>query len=169
MAKRKASREAAFDSQAMQWQQGIPRLRPGATDGTAGPARDPYFSSNLRQEQATLVVPWVYTEEIWTVDDEIVNHIQNSRIVCTLPAGYWMQVKFQRSRVFFVFCFRNWVFFFLKTMLCLHFSSFEEQRLLSSCGVLASHCSGFTLWSAGSRAPGFRSCSDELSICVSRT
>ena len=105
--------------------------------------------------------PWVCIEEIWIVDDEIVNHIQNSRFVCTLPAGYWIQVNFQRPRVFCVFCFRNWVFFFFffLTKLCLHFSSFGEQRLLSSCGALASHCRGFTLWSTGSGAPAFSSCS----------
>ena len=34
------------------------------------------------------MVPWVYTEELWTVDDEIVNQTQNSRFVDASPASY---------------------------------------------------------------------------------
>ena len=38
------------------------------------------------------------------------------------------------------------------------FSSFGERGLLCSCGVRASHCSGFSLWSTVSRCTGFSTC-----------
>ena len=41
------------------------------------------------------------------------------------------------------------------------FSSCGELVLLSSCGVQASHCSGFSLWSMGSRCPDFSSCGSQ--------
>ena len=90
-----------------------------------------------------------------------------------VTASVLLSFKRKGSIEFFFFFLINLFIFYLfifgcvgSSLLCVGFLWLWRVGAALRCGVRASHCGGFSLWSTGSRHAGFSSCGMRASVVV---